>query len=73
MMILNLPDRVKYFFQNLSSKTIGELIAIVVILCISFAIALPDFFSDMKEYRAQDKEIKEDDLIIPSPAVTGNK
>ena len=69
---MNLPGRVKCFFQNLSSKTIRELIAIAVILCISLVISLPAFFSDMKEYSRQMTEILEDNMMnISSPEEQG--
>lgn len=68
---MKLSAKVKNFFRNLSSKTIRELIAIAVILCISIAISLPAFFSDMKEYRNQATEIPKEDMNISTPEEQG--
>ena len=64
---MNLPGRVKFFFKNLSSKTIRELIAIAVILCISVAISLPAFFSDLEKRRSQEQDIPEKSMEQSSP------
>lgn len=66
-----LPGRIKFFFKNLSSKTIRELIAIGVILCISLAISLPAFFSDLKKYRNQAEEVPEDGITVSDPKEQG--
>ncbi len=64
---MNLPGRVKFFLKNLSSKTIRELIAIAVILCISVAISLLAFFSDLEKRRSQEQDIPEKSMEQSSP------
>ncbi len=68
---MNLPGRIKNFFKNLSGKTLRELIAIGIILCISFAISLPAFFSDMKAYQKQQKEVPDDPAAVSTPREQG--
>lgn len=57
--------KLKITFQNLSGRTLRELIAIAVILCISIALSLPALNEDIKQYRIQKAE---DDGIESSTA-----
>lgn len=53
-------------FQNLSGRTIRELIAVSVILCISIALSLPALNEDIRQYHIQKAE---DDGIKNSTAI----
>lgn len=52
---MKMKGRIGYFFQNLSGRTIGEIIVITVILLIFTALSLPAFFSDSEKSREQKK------------------
>lgn len=72
MMILKLPGRIKFFFNNISDRTVRELIAIGIILCISLAVSLPAFFSDLKKYRSQTaQEPAKEDMEFARPEEQG--
>lgn len=70
-MLLNLYGRIRYFFQNLSGRAIRDLIAAAIILCISVALSLPAFFSDMREYKNSERIKTEEGSKIASPSEAG--
>lgn len=57
--------KLKITFQNLSGRTVRELIAMSVILCVSIALSLPALNEDIGQYRLQKLE---DDGIENSTA-----
>ena len=57
--------KLKITFQNLSGRTVRELIAMSVILCLSIALSLPALNEDIRQYRIQKLE---DDGIENSTA-----
>ena len=57
--------KLKITFQNLSGRTVRELIAMSVILCFSIVLSLPELNEDIRQYRIQKLE---DDGIKNSTA-----
>lgn len=62
---MKLMGRIGYFFQNLSGRTLREIIAIAVILLISAVLSLSVFFSDAEKSREQKKAGNEFKTAVP--------